>query len=542
MGAPLPQTTGIFEALAESAADAIFTIDERSVILFANEATSRVFGYSPSEVVGRPLTHLIPERYREAHAKGFARYLGSGRRNIPWTGVLLPGLRKDGSEVPLEISFGEFRDEDGRRVFSGFMRDVSERVRAEQDLLRAREAAEHALGEIEAVGRIMDLALAAPTHATMVEELLRGLRRELAADEATVLLVDEERGELVVQQTDGVTLDAGLRIPIGAGVAGTVAETGVPLVIEDTSQVALMHESLREMASLVIVPMRSQDELVGVLHVGSREQRKFSEAHVRLLNTVGARMAGVMARTRLFHLTERRRRRAEQSIRSRDEVLSVVAHDLRNPVATVLASAALLNDPEFQLSETDTRRQLQVIERSARRMNRMIHDLLDVARIEGGRFTVTCRCEPAGAMASECVESYRPLAEQKGIALECQVSSDVPHVLADRDRIIQALGNYIHNAVKFTPDGGRVSIHAERTDEGGVRYIVADTGPGVSQADIPHLFEQFWQSKRTAHMGSGLGLAIVKGIAVAHKGSVGVESAGAGAQFWLELPRSEKCE
>ena len=535
--ASLPIATGMFEALAESASDAIVTIDEHSTVLFANQAMERVFGYRPDEVVGKPLSMLIPERYRAAHAAGLARYLRSGRKNIPWSGVSLPGLRKDGSEVPLEISFGEIVEEDGGRHFSGFMRDISERVRQQQEVERARATAEATVRDLAAIGRIMDSALAAPTYAKMVEELLHGLRRELRADEATVLLMDEERGELVVQQTDGITLDPDIRIPIGSGIAGAVAKTGEPLVIPDTSAEHFRHRQLKEeITSLVFVPIRSHGELVGVLHVGTKEARAFSEHDVRLLDTVGARMAGVLARTRQYQWTERRRRRAEESVRTRDEVLSIVAHDLRNPVSTVLMSAALLNDPEITLPPEQVKKQLSVIERSARRMNRMIQDLHDVARIEGRRFTVTCRPEDAQQLASETFESFRPLAREKHIDLECQLHDDLPKVNVDRDRIVQALSNYLQNSLKFTPAGGRVSLRAERTQRGGVRYTVTDTGPGIPESEVAHVFERFWQAKRTAHMGSGLGLAIVRGIAEAHKGTVGVAGGPQGAQFWLELP------
>ena len=534
--------TGIFEALAESAADAIFTIDARSTILFANAATERVFGYHPSEVVGRNLSALIPERFRERHNAGIARYMSSGRRNIPWTGVQLPGLRKDGTEVPLEISFGEFVGEDGQRLFSGFMRDVSERVRQQAEIESARAAAVGTLREMEQVGRIMDLALAAPTYGQMIAELLHGLRRELSADEATVLLVDEETNELVVTQTDGIILDPSLRVPVGAGITGSVVQTGRPVVVEDTSAVEFVHAPLREeISSLVVVAMRTAGELVGVLHVGTRVTRHFTEQDVRLLETVGARMAGVMARTRQYQFTDRRLRRAEESVRSRDEVLSIVSHDLRNPVSTVLMSAALLNDPEIALAELQVKQQLGVIERAARRMNAMIRDLHDVARIEGGRFKVACRCEDAGAMASETFESFRAQAEAKSLRLECRVAGDLPRVLADRDRIVQALANYLNNAIKFTPEGGSIALVGERTAEGGVRYTVTDTGPGIPQSEIAHVFERFWQAKRTAHKGSGIGLAIVKGIALAHKGRFGVESTAQGSSFWLELPASSGC-
>src|ERR1041384_6100563 len=156
----MPSIDSLFEALAASAPDAILAIDSASTILFANPAVLRVFGYMPEELIGKPLSMLIPERLRGSHATGLARYLRTGRRNIPWTGVALSALRRDGSEIPVEISFGEFIDHDGRRNFSGFVRDVSERTRQQRELEAARATAERALNDLARVGRITDAAIA----------------------------------------------------------------------------------------------------------------------------------------------------------------------------------------------------------------------------------------------------------------------------------------------------------------------------------------------------------------------------------------------
>ena len=561
----VPDAATRFEALAESAPDAIFTIDEHSTILFANGASERVFGYAPGELLGKRLTELIPERYRAAHEAGIARYVASGKRNIPWTGVALPGLRQDGSEVPLEICFGEFQDDEGRRLFSGFMRDVSERARQQREVEEARQTAEIALHELASVGRVMDMALASPTYEGMVHQLLRGLRQELAVDEATALLVDEKEQELVVQQCDGIVLDESVRIPMGAGLAGSVAKSGKPLAIEDLSTVDVVHQSLREqIRSLVAVPMRSGGRLIGVLHVGTRTRRKFSDADMRLLDNVGQRMAGVMARTRLYQQErtargaaeeasraladkeaellranaelEQRRQQAEGAVRSRDEVLSIVSHDLRNPVNTVMMSASLLSDPQFSLSEAQRGKQLDVIKRSAQRMGRLIQDLLDVARIEGGRFAVTCRPEDPAELVRETMESFRPLAARKQQRLEGDVAPAVPPINADRDRIIQVLSNYLNNAMKFAPAGGRIALRVSATADM-VRFDVEDDGPGIQPEDLAQVFNRFWQAKRTAHLGSGLGLAIAKGIVEAHRGRVFAESMpGRGSVFSFEVP------
>ena len=132
-----------FRALAESDPDGIVTIDEHSTILYANAALARIFGYPEEELVGRSLQTLMPERFRRAHAEGTARYTATGKRNIPWRGVQLVGLRSDGTEIPVEVNFGEYTA-NGRRVFAGFISDVTERKRAEEALQQAKEEAERA--------------------------------------------------------------------------------------------------------------------------------------------------------------------------------------------------------------------------------------------------------------------------------------------------------------------------------------------------------------------------------------------------------------
>ncbi|PYT00094.1 MAG: hypothetical protein DMF63_08990 [Acidobacteria bacterium] len=127
-----------FRTLAETASDAIITIEEDSTIVFVNDAVERVFGYAPEEVVGKKLTSLMPERMRGSHDAGLARYVQTSARNIGWNGVALPGLRKDGVEVPLELSFGEF-ELDGKRYFTGIARDITKRLRAEEQIRKARE-------------------------------------------------------------------------------------------------------------------------------------------------------------------------------------------------------------------------------------------------------------------------------------------------------------------------------------------------------------------------------------------------------------------
>jgi signal transduction histidine kinase len=126
--------------------------------------------------------------------------------------------------------------------------------------------------------------------------------------------------------------------------------------------------------------------------------------------------------------------------------------------------------------------------------------------------------------------------------MQCKLGERLPPVSADRDRVVQLLSNYLNNAIKFTPNGGRIQVSAQAAEGGGVRFAVRDSGPGIKAEDISNVFNRFWQVKRTAHLGSGVGLTIARGIAEAHGGRVWVESTpGDGSTFYFELPHSAEC-
>ncbi|MGI9626887.1 MAG: ATP-binding protein [Longimicrobiales bacterium] len=223
-----------------------------------------------------------------------------------------------------------------------------------------------------------------------------------------------------------------------------------------------------------------------------------------------------------------------QALRGRDEVLAVVSHDLRNPVGTVFSAADLLLEVDFPLEKR--REHLSIIKRSAARMNRLIQDLLDVARIEAGGFYVTPRVEDITSTLREACELARPRAVAKEVELACEPDDRLPPVKADRDRILQVLSNLIGNAIKFTPASGRIVVGASAGDHE-VVVRIADTGPGIPGGARDHVFDRFWQVKRSDRAGAGLGLAIVKGIVESHGGRVWVDSAGEeGSVFCFTLP------
>jgi light-regulated signal transduction histidine kinase (bacteriophytochrome) len=235
---------------------------------------------------------------------------------------------------------------------------------------------------------------------------------------------------------------------------------------------------------------------------------------------------------------ERQVLREQRAVRARDDLVAVVSHDLKNPLNVIHMQTALL--PKLAGSGDDeSSRRLQAstqrIRRAVDHMNTLIHDLLDLARIEAGRFTVHCRSEDVADMIAEALIILRPLAEQKRLTLEERLSP-ATSVLADRERFFQVLSNVIGNAIKFTPEGGRITV---RTEPCGSELCVeiADTGAGIPGDQLAHVFNRYWQAPRGQREGSGLGLYIAKGIVEAHGGKMWVEAApGSGACFKFTLP------
>ena len=248
-------------------------------------------------------------------------------------------------------------------------------------------------------------------------------------------------------------------------------------------------------------------------------------------------VAAVLAVTRLARREHRARTAAEAAVRSRDQVVSIVSHDLRNPLNTVsLAAHYLLDSPPAPEEWPTARRQLEMIQRGSDRMNRMIQDLLDVTRIESGHLVIERAPIAVESLMDEVATALRPDVERHGQRFDCQVKSGLPVVSGDRDRLLQVFANLVDNAVKFTAAGGTITVAADG-DHRAVLFWVADTGAGIPADSVAHLFDRFWQASRTDRRGIGLGLSIVKALVEAHGGTMAVESElGHGTTFRFSVP------
>jgi signal transduction histidine kinase len=228
--------------------------------------------------------------------------------------------------------------------------------------------------------------------------------------------------------------------------------------------------------------------------------------------------------------------RAQGAIRAREDVLSFVSHDLRNPLMGILLTTETLLNAVHGEERRKGWKQLERIRRGVQQMRHMIDDLLDVASLDSGRLTVKLADHDVRKLFEEMASTLAPLAAEKRIALRFDVSPEGVTMHCDRDRVIQVLSNLIGNSIKFTPDGGSVVVAASQAGTQAL-VTVSDSGPGIPASVRPHIFERFWQAEETARKGRGLGLYIAKGLVEAQGGAIWVDSKpDEGTTFSFTLP------
>jgi signal transduction histidine kinase len=317
----------------------------------------------------------------------------------------------------------------------------------------------------------------------------------------------------------------------------TLVETG-PLLIPDTladpafRQVPTV-ESLGVRAYAGIPLIMDDGHVLGSFCAIDFKPREWSPLDVEILSELAASaMREIKLRSALAE-AQRQARAAQDATRSREEVLAVVAHDLRTPLNFLKMGTQLVGE---DCGTDDNRDLVQRMESAVEQMARLIDDLLEVAKIEAGGLLLQPSPIDARTLLKDAVAMLQPLAARHRITLSIDADPRLRPVMADYERVLRVFSNLVVNAVKFSPEGADVRVTAENRD-GTVRFAVIDRGPGVAQEHLEKLFDRFWQADRADRRGAGLGLAIAKAIVTAHGGTIGVlTKQGEGSEFYFELP------
>jgi PAS domain S-box-containing protein len=524
----------------ENAAVGLHWVGPDGRILQVNRAELDMLGYQRDEYVG----HELAEFHVDAETiQDILRRLALGETLV---GVGARLRAKDGSIRHVLIDSNVLWEGDRFIHTRCFTRDITEAKRLEDErndlVLREESARSQAARAAETLQRLQTVTDTALSHLALDDllgEILVRVQDLLGADAAAILLVTEDGKYLAGRIAIGLEEEARVRVPMGRGIAGRIATTRAPLIVDDLSTTEVVSSILIDnVCSLAGAPLMIEDRVIGVIHVDTLKPHIFTQDDVNLLQLAADRVAQAIERARLYEAEQRARVIAETASRMKDDFLATISHELRSPLNSILGWVTLLR--EGRLSEGATATALQTVERSARTQNRIISDLLDVSRIINGQLLLNIRILDARSIVEAAVEGVRPAADAKGINIKMSLDRNAGMVACDSDRLQQIVWNLIANAIKFTPRGGTVEVRLKRAGVY-VELAVSDTGVGISPEFLPFVFERFRQADSSSTRkqgGLGLGLAIVRHLVELHGGAVEArsEGAGKGAVFVVRLP------
>jgi PAS domain S-box-containing protein len=519
------------DAVVENIPIMLFIKDSQSLrFVRFNRACEELLGWPKEALLGKSDFDLWPQAQAEFFVAKDRETLGSGKIvDIPAEPIQ---TRHQGVRI-LHTKKVPILDAGGNPMYLlGISEDITERRRIEKEEQFLAEAS---------------VALSASLEYEQTLTTLARLVVQHVADWCAVDVVDEqnELRRLKVASADPAkaALCAVLeQMPPNRDLPHlirTVIESKRPVVVEHVTPeyIASMAQgpehlqalSATGITSFVAVPLLTRGQALGALVFGtSTPSRVYGQGELRLAETLAERAAIAIENARLY-------RAAVQATQLRDQVLGVVAHDLRNPLSTILLQVGALKRHGTQ-AERRSQKPTEAIHHAATRMNRLIQDLLDVALMESGQLGMEQARLSVRELIIGAVEMQRPLAASSSLELRVDLDRDVPEIWGDRDRLLQVFENLIGNAIKFTDAGGSITVSAASIDHE-VVFGVADTGVGIAPEDLPRVFDRFWQATRAGQQGAGLGLPITKGIVETHGGRIWVDSSeDRGTTFFFTIP------
>lgn len=362
----------------------------------------------------------------------------------------------------------------------------------------------------------------------LLQRIVEAAQELTDCEAASLLLYDPQSQHLYFEAATNALMEGVGRqtVPTESSIAGWVFSHAEPLLVEDALTDPRFFREMDVLTrfqthTVLGVPLRTQEKILGVIEAVNKRKGRFDDQDIRILQALAAQAAIHIENSRLF----------QQS-----DVVSEMVHELRTPLAALLAASYLLQRPDLP------REQLEKLGGSiyseVKRLNEMATDFLELARLESGRARFTREPVDLAGLVRECLEVVRPQADSERLRLEGVFSPEVGPVFGDRNRLKQVVLNLLTNAVKYNQRGGLIRVAVTR--EGTQALVsVSDTGRGIPAESLPHMFERFYRvpDQEGATSGSGLGLAIAKRIIEANRGTIEIESEiGKGSTFTVRLP------
>lgn len=487
-------------------------------------------------------------------------------RSLVGTPVFL-GYRVIGVIHVDSVSPHHFSEED-----SQLLQMIASPVALAIERVQLYEAERAAHQEVESIARqllalqvVSDVALEHMRLNDLLQALLQRMQRMLDVENVAILLPTPDGQELTLYTVRGPeeAVMGQVHVPMGQGVAGTIAATREPLIVENLAAVPVVNPFLRkQFRSLLGVPLLAGGRLVGVIHVDTVQPRNFSDEDKRLLQMLAEHIAAAISRSQQYESMQQSRTEAERRVAAleeaterMDEFLSVAGHELRTPLTILSMNIQMLDSwlnvrrgkrtgesaTEYATRAITAMQPLvQRSKHSIHRLDRLVGDLLEASRMREHQVAFQLQCIDLVSLVHETVDEQRQAHDTRMVQLE--VHAHEPLVVeADPDRITQVLNNYLSNALKFSRPEQPVTVTLQ-VEADQVRVSVHDEGVGIPETEQDHIWERFYQAAEAKHqsgsqVGLGLGLYISREIIERHGGHVGVQSTpGNGSVFWFTLP------
>jgi hypothetical protein len=423
--------------------------------------------------------------------------------------------------------------------------DNARLYQAEMEIRLAAERTSDLLKRLQSVSESLSQAL---TQQQVASAVVEQAINSIGAHAGTVVLLDKAANELeivgtvnfppeVVKKWERFSLNQ--QVPIADAI-----RSNSPVVVESFAEWSDYYPGLGPLASvtgsqaLVAYPLIVKGHTIGAIGLSFPSRQNFSEDDRSFMMALSQQCAQALERARLYETEQKLRTQAEAANRMKDEFLATVSHELRTPLNAILGWSQMLKTGN--LGEIAKEKALTTIERNAKAQTQLIDDLLDVSRIITGKLRLDIRAVDLSSVIIASVDAVRPAAEAKEIRLQMLLDPQAGPISGDSDRLQQIVWNLLSNAVKFTPKGGRVQVRLERINSH-VEIVVSDTGIGIDEEFLPHVFDRFRQldgSITRRHGGLGLGLAIVRQLVELHGGTVLAENNKEvqGSTFTVALP------
>jgi len=516
------------QAVLDTANDAYMATDEEGRLTAWTPHAEEMFGYSAAEAIGRPQEELVVPEQRPAFDGARAALIEAGERGEPMRFEATAEAR-DGRRFIIEVSAAAIQSRAGWTL-SAFVRDIDERVRRGRER-QAAEAVSRALAEAAPGEDVLPRVVDSLTEAMewrggslwQWEPGGRSLRCVHVFDRNDARLA--EAAEL----TRHARLDTATRpdydVDLRALERNEALWETLPTDSEDARVRALAGAGIRATLAL---PIKAGEEPLGVLRFLLESERPPNPGALEAVEGIMQLIVQVIGR----------RRAEEEAERLKNEFFALVSHELRTPLTSIIGYLDIVREEEAGEINEQQGRYLGVIDRNARRLMRLVGDLLFVAQVEAGTLSLERGEVDLAAVGADSVEAARPRADGQGVLLALDAEPLELHG-GDHDRLGQLVDNLVSNALKFTPEGGRIGVRIAQEGEEAL-IEVSDTGTGIEAEELEHLFERFYRAQAAtdaAVPGIGLGLSICQAIADGHGGSISVASeVGVGTTFSVRLP------